>query len=75
MKALFWIGLTVLLLGVASLFVAIPQEEEAGIKVGDAEMSVQTTHDRKVPPLVSAVTIIGGIGMMIGGATALRKPA
>ncbi len=67
MRVLFWFGLAVLVLGVASLFMTIPQRETHGIRAGDLSVGVQTQHNEKVPPIVSAVLIIGGAGMMIAG--------
>ncbi len=67
MKALFGVGLIVLVLGILSLFVAIPQTENHGIKAGDTSIGVQTTHSKKVAPVVSAVLILGGAGIMIAG--------
>jgi len=67
MKALFWMGLVVFLLGIASLFVAIPHKENKGIKVGDASIGVQVRHHDRVSPLVSGILIAAGAGMMIAG--------
>lgn len=67
MRALFWFGLAVLILGVLSLFVTIPQRETHGIRAGDLSVGVQTQHNQKVSPIVSAVMLIGGAGMMIAG--------
>ena len=67
MKALFWIGIVVLLLGIVSLVVPIPRNEREGIKAGGISIGVETRHEEKVPPLVSAVMILGGAGMMIVG--------
>lgn len=67
MRALFIVGIVVLVLGIASLFMTIPQKEDHGIRAGDVSIGVQTTEHRKVSPVVSAVMIIGGIGMMIAG--------
>ena len=44
MKALFAVGLAVLILGILSFFVAIPHSENHGIKAGDVNIGVQT-HD------------------------------
>jgi hypothetical protein len=65
MKAIFWIGLLVLILGLASLFVPIPHSEEKGFKAGGISVGVETHHDEKVSPIISAVMILGGAGMMI----------
>jgi len=67
MKALFWIGVVVLILGVVSLVVPIPRSERDGFKVGGMSVGVETRHEEKVPPLVSAVMILGGIGTMVAG--------
>jgi len=67
MKVLFWFGMVVLILGVASLFVPIPQTQRQGIKAGDLSIGVETHDSQKVSPIVSAVLILGGAGMMIGG--------
>jgi len=67
MKALFGVGLVVLILGLVSFFVPYPQRENHGIKVGDASIGVQTQHSEKVPVAVSAVLLIAGAGMMIAG--------
>jgi len=67
MKILFGVGLLVLILGVVSFFVPFPQHENHGVKIGDAHIGVQTTHNEHVPPLVSAVLVLGGAGIMIAG--------
>jgi len=67
MKMLFGIGLVVLILGIASFFVPLPQRENHSIKVGDASIGVQTQHSEKVSPVISAALILGGVGMMIAG--------
>ena len=48
MKALFAVGLAVLILGILSFFIAIPHSENHGIKAGDVNIGVQT-HDQRVP--------------------------
>ncbi len=67
MKTLFWIGLVVLVLGVASLVVPIPRTEKEAVKAGPISMEVQTKHDEKVSPIISAVLILAGAGLMIAG--------
>ncbi len=67
MKVLFWIGMVVLILGIVSLVVPIPRNEREGIKAGGISIGVETRHEEKVPPVVSAVMILGGAGMMIVG--------
>jgi hypothetical protein len=67
MKALFGIGLLLLVAGVLSLFVPLPQREHDGVKVGDVSVGITTHHDEKVSPGVSAVMILGGVGMLVAG--------
>jgi hypothetical protein len=65
MKAMFWIGLVVLVLGFVSLVVPIPRTEEDGFKAGGISIGVETHHSQNVSPIVSAVMILGGAGLMI----------
>ena len=67
MKGLFWFGLVVLVLGIASLFVAIPRNEREGVQAGNINIGVQVRHSVRVSPIVTAVLIVGGAGMMIAG--------
>ncbi len=67
MKALFVVGLLVLILGVASLFVPIPQKDRAGIEVGGVSLGIETSHKEKVSPIVSGVMILAGAALMIAG--------
>ena len=67
MKALFAVGLVVLILGIASLFVPIPQKDRAGVEIGGVSLGVETTSREKVSPIVSGALIVAGAGMMIAG--------
>ena len=67
MKALFWLGLAVILIGIALLFIPIPHSEREGIKLGGLSVGVETRHDEKVSPIVSAVIILAGAALMIVG--------
>ena len=67
MKTLFWIGLVFVALGIASLLVPVPRTETRSIKTGDVNIGIQTKHDEKVSPWVSAIVIVGGISMMLVG--------
>jgi hypothetical protein len=66
MRVLFVAGLIVLVLGIVSLFATFPQRERHGLDAGGVSVGVETQHNEKVSPLVSAVLILGGAGMMIG---------
>ena len=67
MKPLFWIGLVTLILGIVSLLVPIPRSERDGVKVGGVSIGIETKHEERVSPIVSAVMILGGAGLMIAG--------
>ena len=65
MTPLRWIGAVVLIMGIVTLFVPIPQRERHGISVGDVSLGVITQSDTKVPVALSAVMILGGLGAMV----------
>jgi len=67
MKALFWIGLAALILGLVSLVIPIPRHEREGFRVGGVSVGVETRHEERVSPIVSAVIILCGAGLMIAG--------
>jgi hypothetical protein len=67
MKNLFIFGIVVLVLGVLSLVVPIPQTQREGIKAGGVSFGVETHSEEKVSPIITAVLILGGAGMMIAG--------
>lgn len=67
MKPLFWVGLVVLILGVASLLIPIPRNQRDGVKVGGVAIGIETSHEEKAPPAVSATMIVAGAGLMIAG--------
>jgi len=67
MKALFWLGLVLLILGLASLVVPIPHKEREGVKVGGASIGIETKHEEKVSPIVSGILIAAGAGLMVAG--------
>jgi hypothetical protein len=60
MKAIFWIGLAVLSLGIASLMIPIPRSEEEGFRAGGVSIGIETNHREMLSPIVSAVMILGG---------------
>jgi hypothetical protein len=67
MRALLPIGVILLLLGIASLFVPIPHRERHGIEAGPVSLGVQTTVRERIHPAISGVLIAGGIALMIAG--------
>jgi len=67
MRILLFAGLLLVVLGIASLVVPIPRSETQGIKVGNTNIGVQTSHSERVSPIISAVLIAGGIALAIAG--------
>ena len=67
MKMLLFAGLLLAVLGIASLVVPIPHTEREGIKVGNTNFGVQTSHSERVSPIISVVLIAGGIALSIAG--------
>ena len=67
MKMLLSAGLLLVVLGIASLIVPIPHSETEGIKVGNTNFGVQTSHSERVSPIISVVLIAGGIALSIAG--------
>jgi hypothetical protein len=68
LRILLIIGVILLVLGIASLFVPIPVREKHGFKAGPLSVGVETTEHQKVHPAVSAVLIAGGVVLAIAGA-------
>lgn len=71
MRGLFWIGVVFVVLGIASLVIPIPHNERSGVKVGGASIGIETRHEEKVSPIISAVLIAAGAAMMIAGKKAV----
>jgi hypothetical protein len=68
MKMFLYAGLLLIVLGIASLVAPIPHSEKQGIKIGDANIGVQTTHSERVSPVISLVLIAGGIVLAFASA-------
>jgi hypothetical protein len=67
MKILLFAGLLLVVLGIASLVVPIPHTETEGIKVGNTNLGIQSSHSERVSPMISVVLIAGGIVLSIVG--------
>ena len=67
MKPLVWLGIVLLIVGLASFFVSLPEKHEEGIRVGDAKIGVSATEHHKLPMWVGGVLVVGGIVMMVAG--------
>lgn len=67
MKALSWLGILILVLGIVLLFVPIPHREKHGIKAGDVSVGVETRTSEKVSPAVCVALIVVGGGLAFAG--------
>jgi len=67
MKILVYTGLLLVALGIVSLVVPIPHTENEGIKTGNTNLGVQTSHSERVSPFISIALIAGGIVLSIAG--------
>jgi hypothetical protein len=67
MRALFGVGLVVLVLGLLSFFVPVRHTEHHGVNAGDLHVGVNTEHSERVSPAVSVVLLVVGAGLMIAG--------
>ena len=67
MKMLLVAGIVLVVLGIASLVVPIPHTETEGIKAGNINLGVQTSHSERVSPIISAILVAGGIALTIAG--------
>jgi hypothetical protein len=72
MRPLLVVGLLLLILGIASLFVALPFKERHGVTAGPISVGVTTTENRKLPPAISAILIVAGAGLMVAGGRGKR---
>jgi uncharacterized membrane protein len=67
MRALFWIGIAVLILGIVSFVVPIPHSEREGFRAGGVSVGIETQHKQMLSPFVGAVMMLGGISTMVAG--------
>jgi hypothetical protein len=68
MKPLMWIGLLLLVVGIAAFIVPVPRTERHGIRVGDASVGVQTQSSERLPVWVGGLlVVVGGVMMLAGG--------
>jgi CheY-like chemotaxis protein len=65
-------GLLLVVLGI-SLLVPIPHSKMQGIKAGDMNIGMQTSHSERVWPIITALLIAGGIALAIAGARTGRS--
>jgi len=67
MKALMAVGIILLVLGLLSFVVPVPQTEHHGVSIGDAHVGVTTEHDRKIPMAASIAMVVLGAGLALAG--------
>jgi uncharacterized membrane protein len=68
MNRLTLIGVLLLLLGLLSFVVPIPQRENHAVKIGDTKIGVQTENSEKLPTAASIVLLAGGVvALVLGG--------
>ncbi len=68
MKALFVVGLIIVMLGIASFFIPLPRTERHGVDAGDIHVGVKTHHDELLPPYAGVgLIVVGGALMVVGG--------
>jgi ABC-type enterochelin transport system permease subunit len=63
MRALLVVGILLIVLGVVSLFVGLPQRHSSGVKIGGAEIGVQTKTSERIPLPASIAIILGGVAL------------
>jgi hypothetical protein len=67
MRALFVVGLIVVILGILSFFIPISHTEHHGVDAGDFHVGVNTHHSDLLPPYVGVIAIaVGGVLMVAG---------
>jgi hypothetical protein len=71
MNALVVAGGILLVLGLLSLVVPIPQKERHGIEAGGVSVGITTHSDEKVSPILSGAMIVAGAVLL--GASRMRK--
>jgi uncharacterized membrane protein len=67
MNRLTLVGALLLVLGLLSLVVPIPQRESHAVKIGDTKIGVQTESSEKLPTAVGIVLLTGGVLALVLG--------
>lgn len=68
MRALLIVGVILIVLGVASFFIGLPQKETAGISIGGAKVGVETRHSERIPIAGAIALLVGGVVLTAVGA-------
>jgi hypothetical protein len=72
MKALFWIGIVIVVLGLASFVVPLPHQETSGFSAGGMSVGIQTQHSETVKPIVSCILVLVGAGILVAARSAAK---
>jgi hypothetical protein len=72
MKARFWAGIAIVVLGLASMFVSVPRSERRQVSSGDLSIGVELQHRARIPPAVSAAIIVLGGALVLSGVPITR---
>ena len=67
MKALFIIGVFIVVLGILSFFIPVPHTEHHGLDAGDIHLGMETHHSDVLPPYVGVILIAVGGGLIVAG--------
>ncbi len=65
MKVTRWVGVVLLILGIAALLFPVPHYEDHSVKAGDVKIEVQSRRDEKLPPVIGVVAILSGAVLLI----------
>ena len=68
MRPVMVVGALLLVLGLVSFVVPIPDRENHGVKIGDTRIGVQTESSEKLPPVVGIVLLARGALALVVGA-------
>ena len=72
MRVLLIVGVILLLLGIATLFVPIPVTERHGIEAGPLSVGVETKSRKRVPAAATFGLLAGGAVLIAAGARKRR---
>jgi hypothetical protein len=67
MRLLTVIGVVMLILGILSFVVPVPENHTRSAKVGDASIAITTHESQKLPPAVGGVLCAAGVALLIFG--------
>ncbi len=70
MRGLLIFGIILIILGIVSLFISIPHRQTSGVKIGGAQIGVQTQTSEPFPLPASIAIIVGGVILTAVGARA-----